>query len=373
MRRKSSCRGCRGTWPWSALREQRWGPCGGSAALGRTCSTRRNFFQRLRSGLGVPVFEWLYVLVNTDDGVLSWWAYDPLALTWRRLPPMPAGVEFQLTTPGCTVLGRFHPVQCVSTPGKLVVVAGSRADDGAGGTGKVQLRPALERPLVFEAAERRWSSGAPFRVPRKWCICGRVDERAIYVASGCGTEWDVTVSKSAEIYDVEAVAWGAAARLGSSKFSGEAIAAVNVGGRLHMVSGKGVMMKEGAVYEPTSGTWSKMSAALQNGWTGPCVGAGGRFYVLEESSGRLRAYDPEQDSWAAVVESERLRGISQLVASRGKICGIVEGGEKRIVVVDVAAVEPRIFEVKTPMGHPIAIQVLSRMGPEPGRDESTTE
>ncbi|GLJ12646.1 hypothetical protein SUGI_0195140 [Cryptomeria japonica] len=111
----------------------------------------------------------------------------------------------------------------------------------------------------------------------------------------------MAVSKSAEIYDVEADAWGPAEALGSSKFSGEAISAVGVGGSLHM-----------------------MSPALLGGWDGPCVGMGGRFYSINESggSGRLKAYVSEESWWVTVVESELLSGVSQLVGSRGKICGI---------------------------------------------------
>ncbi|GLJ12643.1 hypothetical protein SUGI_0195110 [Cryptomeria japonica] len=314
-----------------------------------------NYFQRLRSSLGMPTFDWLYALLRTDDGTLCWFAYDPLALKWHRLPLMPNDIAFYLGSPG-HIVGRFHTVQCVSTPGRLILLAGSKAVGGA------RTHPALDRPLIFEAEERLWRLGAPFRVPRKWCVCGTAKDNKVYVASGCGLEWDMAVSKSAEIYDVEADAWGPAEALGSSKFSGEAISAVGVGGSLHMVSGKGVMIKDGGVYDPVRRAWSKMSPAILGGWDGPCVGMNGCFYSVNESGGRLKAYVPEESSWVTIVESERLSGVSQLAGSRGKICGIIGGeeGEKRIMVVDVVC--KRVMEVETPMGCPVAIQVLARMG-----------
>ncbi|KAH9320642.1 hypothetical protein KI387_015281 [Taxus chinensis] len=327
-----------------------WGVCPAWQELLYTSE----FFQRLRSDLGMPAFQWLYALLHTDEGVLCWSAYDPLASTWHLLPPMPDDVEFQLSGSGCN-RWRSHPVQCVSTPGKLVVVAGSKS-------GGRRLQPALDRPLVFEAEERRWRRGAPFRVPRRWCVCGGVEDNKVFVASGCGVEWDVAVSKLAEIYDVDADAWGPAEAVRSSKFSGEGMSAVAVAGKLHMVSGKGVMIRDGAVYDPAGGVWSKMSPSLLNGWTDPCVGMDERFYALEESSGRLKAYNSLQETWVTVVESRGLQRVSQLVGSEGRICGII-AGEMGIVVVDLAAKPvPRVLEVDTPMGCPVAIHVLRRMG-----------
>eukprot|EP01018_Ginkgo_biloba_P007997 Gb_05255 [translate_table: standard] len=316
-------------------------------------------FQTLRASLGLPAIQWLYALIRTDEGFFSWFAYDPLASTWRKLPAMPGDVEFQLTSPGH--IGRFHAVQCTSTPGKMIVVAGSRLVKHE--TTKFHLQPALDRPLVFEAEKRQWSRGAPFQVPRKWCACGVVQNK-LYLASGCGFEWDVSISKSAELYDLETQSWQPVEPLKSSKFSGEPISAVTIGKKLHMVSGKGVMMREGIVFDPENNVCSAMPRGLRDGWTGPCVGVCERFYALEESIGRLKVYDEQRDSWVTIVEDKKLRGLSQLAASNGKICGIVAGGSvNRIITVDVFNKPPKIFEVGIPMGWPIAVQVLARMGP----------
>ncbi|KAI5062592.1 hypothetical protein GOP47_0023131 [Adiantum capillus-veneris] len=332
---------------------------------------------------------WLYTLLHdssiapdpTDPAsasagngpsAFSWHAFDPITNRWHRLPPFPHLVEFQLTSP--SFIGHLHSVQCASSHDKLFMVAGSRhgndhtAERISSGfcSDRRPLEPALESPLIFDTQTRVWTEGAPFRVPRKWCTCGTASGKLI-VASGCGKDWDVTVSKSAEMYDPENRKWVTLDHLKSSKFSGEAISAVNYEGRLHMVSGKGVFWKVGVIFDPKTGRWLDMPLGMRKGWNGPCVVLDGKLLVLEDVTGRLKAYNHNEDNWSTLMRDDMLKNMEQLTAGGpGKLCGIVRAphGSSPLIrdvihIVDISNT-PSVKVLNPPFGQVVALQVLSR-------------
>lgn len=338
------------------------------------------YFQQLRVQYGRTELSWVYTLVqSTRDGSFKWQAYDPFSSQWHDLPPVPHVMDFQLSNPGC--IGLSYSVQCASTRTKLVMIAAMKLRESHGSPspckprGVVMLEPALERPLIFDPAQRLWKRGSCFRVPRKWCVCGVADEK-IYVASGSGKDWDRDVSKSAEVYDHEKDVWQRLNNLSSSKFSGEAMSAVTQGGKLYIASGRGVFQREGAVYTPSTGLWTKMEPGLRKGWTGSCVSIKGKFYVVDDTAGKLKVYAPEREEWTVFMEDSRLKNLESIVSTGdGKLCGIVctppsEDGSKPgcskgnlIRVVDVEAQPaPLIFDIQVPDdGQAVALQVLSMM------------
>ena len=212
-----------------------------------------------------------------------------------------------------------------------------------------------------------------------------MSDKHLIVASGCGKDWDLALSKSAEMYDPDGQQWVALERLKSSKFSGQAITAVNFKGKLHMVCGKGV----GVMYDPTTCKWMDMPKGMRNGWNGPSVVVDERLFVLEETIGRLKCYDENEDCWTNVMEDEMLMDMDQLTgAAPGKFCGILrrappanyevftaqEENVKHspdtsrphhhhhdvIRIVDIQSKPPSIKDIQVPFGEIVALQVLSR-------------
>ncbi|MCO5593290.1 hypothetical protein L7F22_047298 [Adiantum nelumboides] len=353
------------------------------------------YFHALRAALGFKPQLWLYTLLydtastssphdkHTDpastratnaQSAFSWHAFDPITKCWHRLPPFPHLIEFQLTSP--SFIGRLHSVQCASSHDKLFMVAGSRCGNVNTSDRSLELHgfsanqqplePALECPLIFDTQTHMWTEGAPFRVPRKWCACGTASGKLI-IASGCGKDWDLTVSKSAEMYDPEDRKWVTLDHLKSSKFSGEAISAVNYEGRLHMVSGKGVFWKVGVIFDPNTGKWLDMPRGMRTGWNGSCVVVDGKLLVLEDVTGRLKTYNQNEDSWTTVMKDDMLKNMEQLTAGGpGKLCGIVRaphGSSPQvrdvIHVVDIWNT-PTVRVLNPPFGQVVALQVLSR-------------
>ncbi|KAL3691136.1 hypothetical protein R1sor_004787 [Riccia sorocarpa] len=328
-------------------------------------------FKFARQQQGKSELNWLYTLVHRSDGRYEWNAFDPLMEKWHPLPNMPESVDFQLTTPGS--IGLSHSIQCVSTKSKLVMLAGLKPSTSKAGQNWSQLEPALNEPWIFNPNSCVWTKGTAIQSPRKWCVCGVVNER-VYVASGCGQQWDMSLSKRSEVYDLDSDSWTLLPNLESSKFSGEAITAVNVEGKLHMVSGRGVFVKEGAIFCPVTSKWSKMPPGLRKGWIGSCVSINDRFYMIDEDLGKLSVYNKATDSWTTVLEDTKMKNLTNIVASDGKIFGVVKSEDSNaetdgstLRVVDLTTSPPSIYTQRVPHGRVVSLQILARMNGKRGR------
>lgn len=319
------------------------------------------FFQSLRTKQGLANPSWIYCLVcvtgdeeeaapGRSSRRFLWFAYDPLPGIWHQLPDMPEEVDFQLSSPG--LIGVSFSVQTLSTRDKLFVVAGLKSGAGE------QLQPALDAPFVFDIKKGAWSKGSSFRVPRKWCACGVADGKLL-LASGCGREWDESVSKSAEMYDPVADTWETVREMSTSKMSGEAMNAVSVGGKLHLSSGNGIFLKAGLVFDPATGEWTAMGAALKRGWRPSTVALDGRFVSLDDIAGKLEVFDSELDCWETLLEDPRLQRMRNLTSCMGKLCGSVttDGGGNVLRIVDTLTVPPTFRDVPVPQGELVAVQV----------------
>lgn len=245
-----------------------------------------------------------------------------------------------------------------------------------------QFQPALNRPLIFCPLSKRWSYGPPLAAPRRWCAAGS-SAGAVYVASGVGSHYNQDIARSVEKWDLRkhiekpwasngkrknyddpgsGWKWEKMGGLKDGKFSRDAIDAVGWQGKLCMVNVKGDAAKEGAIYDVKNDSWEEMPEGMLVGWRGPAASMDEEtIYVVSESKGVLRKYDPGKDSWVDIYESKVLKGAQYLAAGGGKVC-IVGGSEVGIVVVDVAVQPCNAWVVDSPPGfHPISIHILPRM------------
>lgn len=144
------------------------------------------------------------------------------------------------------------------------------------------------------------------------------------------------------------------------RFSRESIDAVGWRGKLCMVNVKGDAAKEGVVYDVEEDTWKEMPEGMLLGFRGPAAAMEEEvMYVVDEGKGILSRYNPEDDVWEEIFESERLKGAEQMVAKRGRICVVSTAG---ISVIDVVADPPRISVVELPDGfEAVAVHVLPRI------------
>lgn len=355
------------------------------SVLCKVCSSwkaivsRSDFFHSSRAFLGLRPQQWIYALLHhppQDDALqpaFSWHAYNPISKFWHCLPPFPIPVEFHLSSP--SVQGLRHAVQCANSATKLFMVAGSRcirSENGTSNSKGFSLEPALHSPLIFDTQTREWVQGAPFRNARRWCVCGTAGGKLI-VASGCGRDWDMALSKSVEMYDPEAGQWFKKQQLKTSAFSRSAVSAVNYKEKLHIVS------SVGAILDPGTGNWENMPRGMREGWSGQGVVVDGRLFVLEETRGRLKVYDEGKDEWKYVaMEEELLKNMEQLAGGMpGMFLGIVRevplnnGGASQseamlepdvIRIVDVRNVKLAVMDLAVPScgGQIVALHVLSR-------------
>ncbi|WOK94980.1 hypothetical protein Cni_G03685 [Canna indica] len=324
-------------------------------------------WRRLLYSPSFPPFLSLYSLLSSDDGAaaaddadpIGFYTFDPLSAKWSPLPPPPPDPPLRcLLLRHPSFIAHSLPVQAVAAGSHLVVVAATNH----------RLLPAFPRPLVFHPATRCWRLGPPVRAPRRWCAAGSAGG-AVYLASGVGTAYNTEVARSAERWDPAGAgaAWESVAPVRNGRFSREALEAVASQGKLCMVNVRGRAVKEGAVYDVQSDRWGEIPAGLVAGWTGPAAAAeeGGPIYVVDEERGALKAYDWATDRWAAVAESEQLKGAVQLAAGGGRACVVCGGGEA-VVVVDVkATTHGRMWTVQPPAGKRVmSVHVLPRMSKE---------
>ncbi|GMN40720.1 hypothetical protein TIFTF001_009946 [Ficus carica] len=310
-------------------------------------------WRRLLYSPTFPPFLSLYALFSSP---LHFQSYDPISSTWRPLPPPPPSDPplrpLLLRHP--SFVSRTLPVQSLSLSGRLLLLAAT-ADD---------FSPALPRPLLFHPLSSLWSPGPPLPTPRRWCAAGSLRGSA-YVASGIGSQFSHDVARSVERWDPDAggqPAWERVSDLRDGRFSRDAIDAVGWRGRLCMVNVMGGAMKDGVVYDAGRDVWEEMPAGMIGGWRGPAAAMEEEeMYVVDEANGVLRRYEEGGDTWVEVLESERLRGAEQIAAGGGRVC-VVCGGGRGIVVVDVVAKPPTMWEVETPPGlEAVAVYVLPRM------------
>ncbi|PQM40629.1 F-box/kelch-repeat protein SKIP25 [Prunus yedoensis var. nudiflora] len=327
------------------------------SVLFSVCSSWR----RLIYSSSFPPFLSLYALLTSSSSPnsIQFYSFDPLSSNWHALPATPPDPPLRLFLRHPSFISRNLPIQSVSVSGNLVLVAASTSN----------LLPALPRPLVFDPVAKKWVFGPPLATPRRWCAAGALDG-AVYVASGIGSHFSIDVARSVGKWDLTKIKkhpndhlgwkWEKARGLRDGRFSRDAIEAVGWRGKLCMVNLKGDAVKEGLMYDVEKDTWQDMPEGMIGGWRGPVAAMDEEvMYVVDEAKGALRRYDPEKDVWVEILESERLIGADQISGGGGRVCVVCRG---KILVVDVTAAAPSIWDVKTPLGlEAVAIHILPRM------------
>lgn len=205
--------------------------------------------------------------------------------------------------------------------------------------------------------------------PRRWCAAGSLSG-AVYVASGVGSQFRTIVSKSVERWRFDDVGedkkhqlkWEKLKAIKDGRLSREAIEAIGCRGKLYMVNVKGNAAKEGFVYDAGKDEWDDMSEGMLGGWRGPAASMNeDDIYVVDDKRGVLMKYEWHKDAWCEILNSELLIGAEQMAAAGGRIC-VVIGGSGKIVVVDVACRTPSVLTVETPDGlRANSVHVLPRM------------
>ncbi|KAL3619083.1 hypothetical protein CASFOL_036653 [Castilleja foliolosa] len=312
-----------------------------------------------------PPFLSLYAVVspstpaqNHISNHLEVCSFDPISCKWNTLPSPPSDPPPQILIRHRSFISRKIPIQSVTVSGSLVVLAAT--DD--------QFLPALSQPLVFNPMSGKWSNGPRLSTPRRWCAAG-ASGRTIYVASGVGASYNSEVARTVDRWELdpkqgdhEHCEWRRMGSLKDVKFCRDAIEAVGWRGKLCMVNVKGDAAKDGIMYDVESDRWEKMPEGMLMGWKGPVAAmAEETIYAVDENKGLLKKYDDLRDAWVAVVEDSMLIGAQQVAAAGGRVCVLCDDGV-RIVVVDVASPEARLWVVDAPPGvQVVGIHILPRV------------
>uniref|UniRef100_A0A5B7BK29 Putative F-box/kelch-repeat protein SKIP25-like n=1 Tax=Davidia involucrata TaxID=16924 RepID=A0A5B7BK29_DAVIN len=331
-------------------------------------------WRRLIYSPSFPPFLSLYALLlptqtahhHSDSDSIEFFSFDPISSKWYSLPPLPPYPPLHILLRHPSFISRNLPIQSVAVSGNLVLLAATTH----------HFIPALPRPLIFSTLSQKWAFGPPLATPRRWCVTG-ASRAAVYVASGVGSRYSLEVARSVEKWDLQknhchhyhnnnktsrGWNWEKMGGLRDGKFSRDAIDAIGWRRRLCMVNVKGNAAKEGVVYDIEKDSWEEMPDGMLAGWRGPAAAMDeDTIYVVDESKGALRRYDPDNDGWVEILESERLRGAEHMVAAGGRVC-VVCGGGDGIVAVDVVALPPKLWVVDTPPGYQaIAVHILPRI------------
>nr|GMD41298.1 F-box/kelch-repeat protein SKIP25-like [Ipomoea batatas] len=311
-------------------------------------------WRRLIYSPSFPPFLSIYAVFSSSDSV-GFASFDPISSAWQFLPLPPPTAGLLLSHP--SFISRRLPVQSVAVAGNLVLLAAT-AD---------KFLPALSRPLIFNPFTRKWTCGPPLSTPRRWCAAG-VSGGAVYVASGIGSHYNHKVARSVEKWDLKSndhryFRWEKMGCLRDGKFSRDAIDAVGWRGKLCMVNVTGDAAKEGIIYDVKSDAWEEMPAGMLMGWRGPAAALDEEtIYMVDESKGALKRYEPERDVWVEVTENQMLKGAQHITAGGGRVCVSCGGGEG-IAVFDVVANPPsNMWVVDTPPGFQVlSVHILPRM------------
>lgn len=317
-------------------------------------------WRRLLYSPSFPPFPSLYAVLDdattatAEGGSVSFAAYDTMSGIWEELPPPPLpSPPPKLWHP--SFLSRRLPLQTVAASGRLVLVAGSTQ----------ALGPALAHgPVVFDPATTRWRLGPSFPfAPRRWCAAGAAQGR-VFVAGGVGAGYDAADARAGATWDpASAGGWAPLPPLRDGRFSRDAAEAVCSRGKVCMVSLRSRGAKEGAVFDLGAHRWADMPPGMLAGWTGPSAACdeGETIFVVDDHRGALLAYHWDTDRWRTLLQSDRLKGAAEITAGGGRVCVVVDGGN-RVVVVDVTSSAKRLWEVAAPAGKRlVALHVLPRM------------
>lgn len=337
-------------------------------------------WRRLIYSSSFPPFLSIYTLLLSTQTTppadpsnsIKFSCFDPISAKWHALPPpLLPDPPLRLLLHHPSFLSRRLPVQSVTVSGYLVLLAAT-AD---------HFLPALTRPLIFNPLSRNWTYGPPLAAPRRWCAAGAL-RGVVYVASGIGSHYNPEVARSVEKWDlgddnnhrdnddngkrkrgreITKWKWEKIEGLRDSKFSRDAIDAIGWNGKLCMVNVKGDAAKEGVVYNLKEDAWEDMPVGMLAGWRGPAAAMDEEtIYVVDESKGALRKYDPEKDTWVEILENAALKGAQYVAAAVGRVCVVCATGEN-ILVVDVMVAPPRFWVVDTPVEtQALSIHILPR-------------
>ncbi|CAL5188368.1 unnamed protein product [Lathyrus oleraceus] len=310
-------------------------------------------WRRLIYSPSFPPFFSLYAILSPPKShhshSIQFHNFDPISNTWQILPPPPQNTSLQnILLHHPSFLSRNLSVQSISVSDNLILLAATTHN----------LSPALSHPLIFNPY-KGWSSGPALANPRRWCALGTSHD-VVYVASGIGSHFSIDVAKSMETWNpINNSNWEKKTEMKDGRFSREAIDAVGWRGKLCMVNVKGEAAKEGIVYDVKEDTWKEMPEGMLSGFRGPVAAMEEEVMYVVDGKGILSRYNPEDDVWEEIFESQRLKGAEQMVAKRGRICVVSTAG---ISVIDIVADPPRITVVELPDEfEAVAVHVLPRM------------
>lgn len=312
--------------------------------------TSNELFQ-LRQELGTAE-EWLYILTKVKDGKLVWYAMDPQARRWQKLPPMPtvsvddeskkgltgqriwnmAGSSMRIADAIMAWLGRKDALDQMPFCGCAV-----GAIDGClyvlGGFSSASAMRCVWR---YDPIANTWNEAHPMSIGRAYCKTTVLNNKLYVVGGVTRGNGGLSPLQSAEVYDPSTGMWSempsmpfAKAQVLPTAFLADLLKPIATG--LTSYRGKLFVPQSlycwpffvdvgGEVYDPDVNTWVEMPMGMGEGWparqagTKLSVTVNGELYALDPSSSldnaKVKVYDSQSDAWKVVAEDIPIHDFS---------------------------------------------------------------
>lgn len=336
----------------------------------------------LRKEMGTTE-EWLYILTKVANDKLIWYALDPLAGRWQRLPPMPnvsreddsrkglaalrmwnmAGSSIRIADVIMGWLGRKDAIDRMPFCGCSV-----GAVDGClyvlGGFSKAS---ALRCAWRYNPVTNSWSESSPMSIGRAYCKTGILDDKLYAVGGVTRGHGGLTPLQSAEVFDPKTGVWSQIPSMPFTKaqvlptaFLADLLKPIATGmtsyrGRLFVTQSlycwPFFVDVGGEVYDPEANSWVEMPIGLGEGWPARQAGTkmsatvDGELYALDPSSSpdnaKIKVYDYLADDWKVVAEDIPVRDFTEsespylLAGFLGKLHVITKDANRNIAVLQV--------------------------------------
>ncbi|XP_068314264.1 F-box/kelch-repeat protein At1g22040-like isoform X1 [Pyrus communis] len=337
----------------------------------------------LRKELGTTE-EWLYMLTKVQNDKLIWYALDPMAGRWQRLPPMPnvtledesrkgltgqrlwnmAGSSIRIADAVMGWLGRKDSLDRMPFCGCSI-----GAIDGClyvlGGFSKAS---ALRCTWRYNPVKNTWSESSPMSIGRAYCKTGILNDKLYVVGGVTRGHGGLTPLQSAEVFDPKTGVWSQIpsmpfmkAQVLPTAFLADLLKPIATG----MTSYRGRLFVPqslycwpffvdvgGEVYDPEANSWVEMPIGMGEGWparqagTKMSVTVDGELYALDPSSSldsaKIKVYDYQADAWKVVAEDVPIRDFTEsespylLAGLLGKLHVITKDANHKIAVLQAS-------------------------------------
>lgn len=297
--------------------------------------------------------EWLYVLTKIESDKLIWYALDPLAGKWQRLPPMPSVCPEDESRRALTARRMWKMVGSSIRLADVIMGWLGRKDAldrmpfcgcSAGAVdGSLYVLGGFARATALACAWRynpvinSWSESSPMSMGRAYSKIGILNNKLYVVGGVTRGRGGLAPLQSAEVFDPKTGVWSQIPSMPFTKaqvlptaFLADLLKPIATG----MTSYKGRLFVPqslycwpffvdvgGEVYDPEVNSWGEMPTGMGEGWparqagTKMSVTVNGELYSLDPSSSldsaKIKLYDYQDDTWKVVAEDVPLRDLTE--------------------------------------------------------------